>query len=152
MPKGKTPISPKNELLIYLASGITMQKTQEAFSGKGDAAGVAARILGQPGALLDDLRGASDQMEGFFRKLREAEPKLKAATDDHLASMILKELYARERSVRQQYSLPDKHGVGFCEKAPHADSKTGYYHAEEDDRPYDVDGVLYCGRCHRWIG
>lgn len=35
-----------------------------------------------------------------------------------------------------------------CEKVPH--SGTGYLHDEDDDRPYDVDGVKYCGRCHRY--
>jgi hypothetical protein len=34
-----------------------------------------------------------------------------------------------------------------CQKAPH--TGTGYLHDADDDRPYDVDGVLYCGRCHR---
>lgn len=33
-----------------------------------------------------------------------------------------------------------------CPKAPH--TGTGYLHAEDDDRPYDIDGVTYCGRCH----
>jgi hypothetical protein len=36
-----------------------------------------------------------------------------------------------------------------CVKVPHAG--TGYLHAEDDDGPYDVDGVLYCGRCHSWF-
>lgn len=36
-----------------------------------------------------------------------------------------------------------------CKKAPHIGS--GYLHAEDDDRPYDVDGVLYCGRCHEFL-
>lgn len=35
-----------------------------------------------------------------------------------------------------------------CEKAPHVGS--GYLHAEDDDLPYDVDGVRYCGRCHKF--
>lgn len=38
-----------------------------------------------------------------------------------------------------------KHGVD-CVKAPHTGE--GYLHAEDDDRPYDVDGCSYCGRCH----
>ena len=37
------------------------------------------------------------------------------------------------------------HGVN-CEKAYHYGP--GYLHREDDDRPYDVDGALYCGRCH----
>lgn len=41
------------------------------------------------------------------------------------------------------------HGVN-CRKAPHVIDgvNCGYLHAEDDDRPYDVDGMEYCGRCH----
>lgn len=42
-----------------------------------------------------------------------------------------------------------RHGVD-CRKAPHV--RSGYLHDEADDSPYDVDGVLYCGRCHTAIG
>ena len=35
-----------------------------------------------------------------------------------------------------------------CEKVPH--TRDGYLHSEDDDGPYDVDGVKYCGRCHRY--
>ena len=38
------------------------------------------------------------------------------------------------------------HGVN-CVKRVHC-SRRGYLHASGDDSPYDVDGVLYCGRCH----
>lgn len=50
--------------------------------------------------------------------------------------------------------LPDEwssraiqHGVN-CPKVEH-DRRGGYLHSDDDDRPYDVDGVSYCGRCHR---
>lgn len=39
-----------------------------------------------------------------------------------------------------------QHGVS-CEKVPHG-NKTGMLHGPDDDRPYDVDGCSYCGRCH----
>ncbi len=42
--------------------------------------------------------------------------------------------------------MKDKHGVGHCEKVWHTD--IGYLHDSEDDTPYLVDGVYYCGRCH----
>ncbi len=49
--------------------------------------------------------------------------------------------------------LPDTepmiHGVN-CEKAPHWPGY-GYLHVEDDDEPYDVDGMTYCGRCHAWL-
>lgn len=40
-----------------------------------------------------------------------------------------------------------KPSVLKCPKVQH--TGTGYLHADDDDRPYDVDGVEYCGRCHR---
>jgi hypothetical protein len=40
---------------------------------------------------------------------------------------------------------PDLHGVN-CQKKPHIG--TGHLHGEDDDLPYLVDGVTYCGRCH----
>lgn len=33
-----------------------------------------------------------------------------------------------------------------CPKVQH--TGTGYLHGPNDDTPYDVDGVQYCGRCH----
>lgn len=45
-------------------------------------------------------------------------------------------------------SDPGAKQIGLkCPKVPH--TGTGYLHADDDDRPYDVDGVEYCGRCHR---
>jgi len=41
-----------------------------------------------------------------------------------------------------------KHGE-TCRKVAHVDG--GYEHGADDDRPYDVDGVTYCGRCHEYI-
>jgi hypothetical protein len=38
-----------------------------------------------------------------------------------------------------------------CIKAPHQPMRTGYLHRADDDRPYDVDGLLYCGRCHVYL-
>lgn len=35
-----------------------------------------------------------------------------------------------------------------CRKVPH--TRDGYLHGEDDDGPYLVDGVKYCGRCHRY--
>jgi hypothetical protein len=36
-----------------------------------------------------------------------------------------------------------------CPKVEHVG--TGYLHDQDDDRPYDVDGLIYCGRCHKWL-
>lgn len=38
-----------------------------------------------------------------------------------------------------------------CPKVPHDSPPGGYLHSAEDDSPYSVDGVQYCGRCHYCI-
>jgi hypothetical protein len=43
--------------------------------------------------------------------------------------------------------VPLSHGAN-CEKVPHT-RKDGYLHDDKDDKPYDIDGVMYCGRCHQ---
>lgn len=50
-------------------------------------------------------------------------------------------------AVRAQIAI---HGVS-CPKAEHG-ATGGYQHQPDDDGPYDVDGVTYCGRCHGWMG
>ena len=42
------------------------------------------------------------------------------------------------------------HGVN-CFKEKHLVTGHAYLHSEEDDTPYDVDGVWYCGRCHIYL-
>lgn len=42
-----------------------------------------------------------------------------------------------------------RHGVN-CTKEEHT-RDGGYLHDEEDDTPFDVDGIKYCGRCHTVI-
>lgn len=34
-----------------------------------------------------------------------------------------------------------------CQKVEHVGE--GWLHDAADDTPFDVDGVMYCGRCHR---
>ena len=43
-----------------------------------------------------------------------------------------------------------RHGID-CPKQPHL-QELRYLHDESDDGPYDVDGCVYCGRCHVYIG
>ena len=56
------------------------------------------------------------------------------------------ELPARplERTVR-----PVRHGTD-CKKVEHLGD--GYLHRADDNGSYDVDGLVYCGRCHKWLG
>lgn len=56
--------------------------------------------------------------------------------------------YIAEVIARENPELDKpQHGV-TCKKEPHMPGRTGYLHDADDDRPYDVDGVMYCGRCH----
>jgi hypothetical protein len=43
-----------------------------------------------------------------------------------------------------------KCGGKECKKQEHFGG--GYLHEYDDDAPYDVDGLSYCGRCHSWLG
>ena len=54
--------------------------------------------------------------------------------------------FSRCPNGRTQFEALE-HGVN-CEKVEHDPKRTGYLHAADDDRSYDVDGVEYCGRCH----
>jgi len=40
------------------------------------------------------------------------------------------------------------HGIN-CTKVIHKGE--GHLHDENDDTPYDVDGLTYCGRCHTFL-
>jgi hypothetical protein len=77
----------------------------------------------------------------------------------HIASCRVRvdELEERLGVLRAQKELSQTptgtivHGVN-CEKKPHtARGGQGYLHSVDDDGQYDVDGVLYCGRCHMWL-
>lgn len=58
-------------------------------------------------------------------------------------------------------SMTEKIHGKTCPKAPHLPDpripvarqgpNDGWLHAEDDDKPYDVDGLFYCGRCHEWL-
>lgn len=39
-----------------------------------------------------------------------------------------------------------QHGV-YCEKVPHTEDD-GFTHSEADDGPYEMNGTVFCGRCH----
>jgi hypothetical protein len=41
-----------------------------------------------------------------------------------------------------------RHGID-CRKVPH--SRDGMLHGPDDDTPFEVDGLVYCGRCHMAI-
>jgi hypothetical protein len=52
-----------------------------------------------------------------------------------------------EQLLREAFPVKQiTHGIS-CPKVAHTKGN-GYLHDELDDTPYDVDGVMYCGRCH----
>ena len=62
----------------------------------------------------------------------------------------LRDFDAHCRDCQYQFQQKIRHGVN-CAKALHV-AGDGYMHGEFDDRPYLVDGLRYCGRCHMWLG
>lgn len=40
--------------------------------------------------------------------------------------------------------------AGDCPKFIHAEGVC-YLHEPDDDSPYEIDGVMFCGRCHGWL-
>ena len=73
--------------------------------------------------------------------------------EDMRAAMELLDEIRRKQSAplgETAQSIRIVHGVN-CPEAPHA-AGHGYLHNAGDPSPYDVDGVIYCGRCHEHIG
>lgn len=59
---------------------------------------------------------------------------------------IRPDLESAQRAAEQiEATYQVRHGIN-CEKRSHF--RDGYLHGADDDTPYDVDGVKYCGRCH----
>ncbi len=60
---------------------------------------------------------------------------------------VIEALLRRKSETAQMLA---RHGVirhgANCPKVAHVCD--GYLHDADDDSPYDVDGVMYCGRCH----
>lgn len=98
---------------------------------------------GDPVATIERLRARLDGALFVLRMVDmnnriDAGEKGKAWSGRFVADEVRKAL-ALGSSAEQQ------HGVD-CDKAPH---RGGNLHAESDDTPFDVDGVSYCGRCHK---
>jgi hypothetical protein len=72
-------------------------------------------------------------------------------SDDPLSDMVAADIRATVRAALSPASPPGaapRHGID-CPKAPHVG--TGHQHGEEDDAPFNDDGVDYCGRCHHCL-
>ncbi len=58
---------------------------------------------------------------------------------------VVEQLMGQLKRVIESNEPNNLHSVN-CPKKPHIG--TGHLHGEDDDSPYLVDGVSYCGRCH----
>lgn len=66
----------------------------------------------------------------------------------YLCTPDMKEMYKNKKLEVIPYT-PVTHGVD-CDKVYHLGE--GYLHRADDDTPYPVDGLMYCGRCHTYLG
>ena len=82
-------------------------------------------------------------------KLPCAVVELKRKDDMWICSQCLKqiqEMFIDKSEAQATGTVIIKHGVS-CRKKDHK-GKSDWLHDALDDKPYDVDGVMYCGRCH----
>lgn len=92
-----------------------------------------------------------DRWHGEFKHASEAiwkaiEPMVKIAADwSNCPSKSEDIKLARAADPGTTGAEGLRHGVN-CKKEPHV--RDGYLHDERDDTPYDIDGQMYCGRCH----
>lgn len=63
---------------------------------------------------------------------------------DKVSQLVDREIRAGRMPMPERAALGEPH----CPKAPHDNPNGGYLHGADDDSPYSVDGVRYCGRCH----
>ena len=111
-------------------------------------------------------RWRNDDKQGYDRAIA-----LLCEVSDELTLLLISEA-ASQTNQERQADYPDAHSLSeakrwkalgkpvtsevtgpqepvhgeTCIKALHVGS--GYLHGEDDDKPYDVDHVKYCGRCH----
>ncbi len=105
---------------------------------------INARAAALQSAVVRRMMSYEWQAEGDDR-VRDAhvgvDLSLSEGRDVHITTYVAE---ADERGQREYRVLI--HGR-TCPKAAHGE-QGGYLHAADDDPPYDVDGVTYCGRCH----
>lgn len=81
------------------------------------------------------------QTHNPFNRNAEGLPK----TRDEIAREVM-----AERAAWLLIPAEDDHANARCQKVYHWDGE-GFLHAGDDDSPYNVDGVRYCGRCHHCL-
>ena len=75
------------------------------------------------------------------------QPAYQATTDNQGVPVAESDAHAREPECGMR-PVSVWHGK-TCQRQEH--TKGGYGHDFDDDSPYDVDGVSYCGRCHHCL-
>lgn len=96
--------------------------------------------------VLDRLSGEAERLQAIVDKLPAWAEDL-AQAQNHLHG--IRHVGTGKRAVRdveKAIRAVSSHGV-TCRKQEHY-MVGGYLHGEDDDSPYLVDGMRYCGRCH----
>ncbi len=88
-------------------------------------------------------------LAALLREHRQQEQPTRCAKCGDVGHVWCGESYAMPAAPERPAPPYVEHGK-TCKKAPHGAG--GYLHLPEDDGPYDVDGVKYCGRCHVYLG
>lgn len=80
------------------------------------------------------------QLIGLLDTIRQPVDVLTKLTETLAPNYLVSHTSTEEKTLT--------HGVN-CPKVAHQPEVGGYLHDEEDDSTYDVDGIPYCGRCHK---
>lgn len=115
-------------------------------------AALGARTPTETYALTEaDVHQFIGWLSGDIAELHTVEvPRLQNSWNQFKATRAIIERGPCAEKVSASRYTVKRHGVD-CPKEPHLDQRAGYLHGPDDDGPYDVDGVMYCGRCHGWI-
>jgi len=88
----------------------------------------------------------------YHQKPIEQSESLDAAIDHAIDILrMLHVLRLRRADFQHRAAGNVRHGIE-CVKRPHDNPRGGYLHGAEDDTPYVSDDLVYCGRCHEFIG
>ncbi len=97
---------------------------------------------------LDDLIRTAMNEKHIRRKLAKLGP-LEITTDSITAQNVdVLQCLIDLGIVQYRKEALSASPHGTCPKQPHDNPEGGYLHGKDDNSPYDVDGCLYCGRCH----
>jgi len=93
------------------------------------------------------VESLEDRVDDYFERFKVFHLPGKPLAMHFGAFNLVMDLWEEVKKLRLEPGI--LHGT-TCYKVNH--SGTGYLHKEMDDTPYDVDGYIYCGRCHMALG